>query len=83
MENETRLADRLRAAEARGHGPWLLTMLDVLAPLAPILAQSLLIAQPLARSRQWGRELRELADLLEAPDGLEQLRRQLATQQEE
>ena len=47
-------------------------------PLAPALAQGLLVAGPLANLWRGGAALRELADMLEEPDGLRELRRQLA-----
>ncbi len=77
MTDEKALADWIQAAKERGGAPLLLTLLDALEPLAPVLAQSLLVAQPVASLWRAGDASRELADLLEAPAGLLELRRRL------
>lgn len=56
----------------------MLTLLDAFEPLAPALAQCLLVAQPLANLWRRGEALGALAELLEEPDGLRELRRRLA-----
>ena len=78
MNNQTEIAGWIEAAKRRGGAPFLLTLLDAIEPLAPALAQGLLVAQPLANLWRGGDALRELADLLEEPAGLRELRRQLA-----
>lgn len=54
------------------------TLLDVIEPVAPVLAQGLWVAQPLAGLWNGGDALRELAEMLEEPGGVEQLRRRLS-----
>ena len=78
MDSDYQVADWIEAAKARGATPFFLTLLDAIEPLAPALAQGLLVAQPLANLWRGGDALRELADMLEEPDGLRELRRQLA-----
>ena len=83
MKSGTGLACWIELAKRRGGAPFLLTLLDAVEPLAPVLAQALLVAQPLANLWPGGEDLRELADLLEAPDGLRELRSRLADEQAE
>jgi len=78
MKDQREIAGWIQAAKERGGAPILLTALDAFEPLAPALAQGLLVAQPLANLWRGGDALRELADMLEEPDGLRELRRQLA-----
>ncbi|MBI1258767.1 MAG: hypothetical protein GC204_14960 [Chloroflexi bacterium] len=60
---------------ARGWGDAFSTALDVLEPLGPLGAQLLWVAQPVAHwIGGWGDSLGELAQALEAPDGIERLR---------
>ena len=77
MKHQSEIAGWIDHAKRRGSAPILLTMLEAIEPLAPVLAQGLLVAQPLANLWRGGDALRELADLLEEPDGLRELRRQL------
>jgi len=78
MKHQSEIAGWIEHAKRRGGAPLLLTLLEAMEPLAPALAQGLLVAQPLANLWRGGDALRELADLLEEPDGLRELRRQLA-----
>ena len=78
MNSHSEIAGWIERAKMRGGAPLLLTLLDAFEPLAPVLAQGLLVAQPLANLWRGGDALRELAELLEEPDGLRELRRQLA-----
>ncbi len=80
MNGQAKLQDWLERAKQRGQAPFLLTLLDAIEPAAPVLAQGLLVAQPLANLWGEGLALRELAHLLEEPDGIRQLRRQLSDQ---
>ena len=75
MDGERQVADWIERAKRRGQAPTLLTLLDALEPAAPLLAQALLLAQPLANLWRCGGGLGALADLLEEPDAL---RRQLS-----
>ena len=70
--------DLVALAKERGAAPTLLSLLDALEPAAPILAQAMLVGQPLASLFRAGDACRELADLLDAPDGTERLRVLLA-----
>jgi len=78
MDKHSQVADWIDGARRRGYAPMLLTLLDAIEPLAPVLAQGLLVAQPLANLWFGGAGARQLADLLEEPDGLQELRRRLA-----
>ena len=77
MEKQLQIADWIESVKRRGQAPFLLTFVDVIEPIAPVLAQALLVSQPLARLWRGGDAVRELAEMLEEPDGLRQLRRQL------
>lgn len=83
MNDQTAIASWIESAKRRGGAPLLLTALEAIEPLAPALAQGLLVAQPLANLWRGGDALRELADLLEEPAGLSELRRQLADEEAE
>jgi len=78
MNGRSEIAGWIEAAKRRGQAPFLLTVLEACEPLAPVLAQGLLVAQPLANLWQGGAALGELAELLEEPDGLRELRALLA-----
>lgn len=77
MERESEVSRWVATARERGASPLLLVLLEAVKPIAPILANGLLVAEPLAALWGGGGALRELADLLEEPDGFEALRRQL------
>ena len=78
MENPYRIPDWIDRLKGRGGAPYALLTLDVIEPIAPVLAQVMWMAQPLAGL--WGgrQDARDLAELLEAPDGIDRLRRRLA-----
>ena len=57
-------------------------MLDVIKPIAPVLAQGLWVAQPLAGIWNGADSVGDLAKLLEAPGGVEELRQRLADDEE-
>ena len=78
MNGQLQLWDWIERAKGRGIATLMLTLLDAIEPLAPALAQGLLVAQPLANVWQGADGLRALADLLDEPEGLQQLRRQLS-----
>ena len=82
MDNHAQLAPYISSAKARGQAPFLLALLDALEPLAPILASSLLIAQPLLPGSRRGGALSALAELLDEPDGCQALRQALADEAE-
>ena len=66
-----------------GYAPAALTLLDVIQPIAPALAQGLYVAQPLARLWDGADALGDLAEALEEPEGLAQLRSRLRHDLEE
>ena len=78
MNSQTELTRWLEAARERGHAPLLLTLLDAIKPVAPVLASGLLVAQPFVPFARHEEGFSELAGLLEAPDGIERLRDMLA-----
>ncbi|MCY3572759.1 MAG: hypothetical protein OXG92_10860 [Chloroflexi bacterium] len=74
MQKQRSILDLISRVKDRGAAPYLLGLLDALEPAAPILASSLLVAQPLANLWGAGDACRELADLLDSPTGTQQLR---------
>ena len=48
MNNQTEIAGWIEAVKRRGGAPFLLILLEAFEPLAPALAQGLLVAQPLS-----------------------------------
>ena len=70
--------DWIERAKRRGQAPVMLTLLDVIEPIAPLLAQGLWVAQPLAGLWDGRRAVGDLAEWLEAPDGIARLRRRLS-----
>ena len=67
----------IQAVRARGWENAVSVALDVLQPLGPLGAQVLWFAQPAARLFGGAEALGALALVLEAPDGIERLRRAL------
>lgn len=78
MESKNQPSDWIATAKRRGNSDLLLSLLDAFEPVAPVLAQGLLVAEPLALLWGGGGALRALAEQLEEPGGVEALRRQLA-----
>ena len=81
MENPLHYPGWIDKLKRRGGAPYALIMLDVMEPLAPVLAQGLWVAQPLAGLWNGRQALGELAQLLEAPGGIESLRKHLADEE--
>lgn len=69
--------DWIAAAQARGYAPALQTLLDVLEPVSPLAAQMIWVLQPMGRVFGMQQVLGSLAQALESPDELDELRRQL------
>ena len=69
--------DWIKRAKARGLANPLRVLLDVLEPLGPLGAQMLYIAQPAWRVFGASDGVRQLAETLEEPGGIERLRRLL------
>ena len=78
MENPYRFPTWIDKLKVRGGASYALLTLDVIEPIAPVLAQGLWMAQPLAGLWNGRQDIRDLAELLEAPDGIARLRRRLA-----
>ena len=76
-------SDWIDRAKQRGYGPAIRILLDAIEPLAPLLAQGLWVAQPLAGL--WGQSgaLQQLAETLENPEGVSQLRQRLTDDTQE
>lgn len=83
MNRQVPSLDWIESLKRRGYAPVLLTLLDVIEPIAPALAQGLWAAQPLAGLWHGRQAAQDLAELLEAPDGIEQLRRRLTDEAQE
>lgn len=75
--------DWIETVKRRGQAPVLLTLLDVIEPIAPLLAQGLWAAQPLSGLWQGRQTVQELAEWLEAPDGIARLRQHLTDEAQE
>ncbi|MYD09082.1 MAG: hypothetical protein F4X02_03470 [Chloroflexi bacterium] len=82
MESQKQPPAWIETAKRRGNADLLLSLLDVVEPIAPVLAQGLLVAEPLALLWGGGGSLRALAEQLEEPGGVEALRQQLADEAE-
>ena len=78
MESQNQPPDWIETAKRRGKADLLLSLLDAIEPIAPVLAQGLLVAEPLSLLWGGGGALRALAEQLEEPGGVEALRQQLA-----
>lgn len=77
MEKSSRFYAWIDRLKARGGAPYALLTLDVIEPIAPLLAQAVWMGQPLAGLWRGREDAAELAQLLEAPDGIDRLRQRL------
>lgn len=77
MDDDSRWIEQVRA---RGMGSALAVVLDVLAPLGPLGAQLLWVAQPALGLLGLRETVGGLAGALEEPGGVERLRRLLEDQ---
>lgn len=77
--NETPIPDWIVAARARGWHETLLTVLDLLEPLGPLAAQVMWVMQPAASIFGGSPIAAQLAQALEDPAALAELRDQLKT----
>lgn len=76
--NEKPLTERwIEAAKARGWHTGLLLMMDVIEPISPLASQMLWVVQPMAGVFGAHEAIREIADVLESPEGLRMLREKL------
>lgn len=78
MDKQSHTSDWAQKARNKGYDQWLLVLLDAIEPIAPIVAQGLWVTQPIAGL--WGgtTAIKLLAETLEAPNGVDQLRKQLS-----
>lgn len=83
MDKNLPSSDWVDQAKQRGYGQVVEILLDAIEPIAPIIAQGLWVAQPLAGL--WGQSnaLQLLAETLEDPDGVTQLRQRLSDDTQE
>lgn len=64
-------------AKQRGWGGWLLVLIDVLEPFAPLIGQSLFVAAPLFSPLGARQHVEQLGHLLDDPAGLAYIRAHL------
>ncbi len=83
MDEPLRSSDWIERLKRRGQAPLMLTLLDVIEPIAPALAQCLWVAQPLAGLWNGAKAVQDLAERLEEPNGVEQLRQLLSNEEGE
>jgi hypothetical protein len=69
--------DWIKQVKMRGLANPVRVLLDVLEPLGPLGAQMLYVAQPFSRVLGASDGVRQLAETLEEPGGIERLRRML------
>ena len=82
MENPASLNTLIQSLKRRDAANWTLLLLDAMEPVAPLLAQSLWIAQPLATPFHARDAVAELAEALETPEGIMRLKQRLADEGE-
>jgi len=69
--------DWIQQARQRGWLPTIRALLDVIEPLGPLASQVLWVAQPAAGLFGMRDVVGDIAQALEAPDGVDRLRHQL------
>lgn len=69
--------DWIQTIKKRGWTGAFRTFLDVIEPLGPLGAQVLYVMQPLSGVLGWRDAVGDIAQALEQPDGIEQIRRDL------
>ena len=69
--------DWIQRAKAQGWQDTLHTLLDIVEPIGPLAAQVLWVIQPVSRVLGADRAIHDLANALEEPEGIEQLRQRL------
>jgi len=83
MDKQLHSSDWIDQAKQRGYGDALEVLLTAIEPIAPIIAQGLWVAQPLAGLLGQSTALQYLAETLEEPDGVIQLRQRLSDDTQE
>ena len=83
MDKQSHASDWIEKVKQKGYGDIAELMLDAIEPIAPIVAQGLWVVQPLAGVWNGSNTVQSLAQLLETPDGLAELRQRLADDTQE
>jgi hypothetical protein len=83
MDKQSQSSDWIDKAKKRGYGQVTYLLLDVIEPIAPLVAQGLWVVQPLAGLWGAGNALQILAETLESPDGVKQLQHRLSDDTQE
>jgi hypothetical protein len=83
MDKQLHSSDWIDQAKQRGYGGALEVLLIAVEPIAPIIAQGLWVAQPLAGLLGHSNALQQLAEALEEPDGVIKLRQRLSDDTQE
>lgn len=83
MDKQSHTLDWIEKAKQRGYGGVLSVLLDTIEPIAPIVAQGLWVFQPLAGLWNRSSTIQVLAETLETPDGINELRHYLADDTQE
>ena len=78
MDKQSDTSDWIETAKQRGYGDILHILLDTIEPIAPVIAQGLWVVQPLAGLWNGTGGVQSLAQLLETPEGIAQIRQRLA-----
>lgn len=77
MHNRKHRLSWVQQAKDRQLDGVLVTMLDVLEPIAPLASQALYVFQPVAGIFGGQTVVRDIADALDTPDGVQALRDEL------
>jgi len=77
MDKQSDVPDWIETVKQRGYGDIFHILLDTIEPIAPIVAQGLWVFQPLAGLWNGTQGVQSLAQLLETPEGIAELRQRL------
>lgn len=77
MDKQSDTTDWIETVKQRGYGDIAHILLDTIEPIAPIVAQGLWVFQPLAGLWNGTHGVQLLAQLLETPEGIAELRQRL------
>lgn len=77
MDEKRDTQSLINAIKLRGWQDVTCSVLDIIEPIAPILSQFLWVVQPVSSVVGADTIVRELAETLDTPQGLESLRQQL------
>lgn len=73
----------IESTKQRGYSQLMVTVLDIIEPIAPLVAQGLWVAQPFAGLVFSHTTIKSLAETLEDPDGVSRLRQWLSDDTQE